>query len=222
MKKTILALSFLGISAAVIAQDSMRVMNTDISGRVAARDMRGETDPPALPVLETYLPPEAVSMVTGKYGKSLYSIKQLKVGNGDSAYQVTLIDNGVMREEWVGGDGMVVTNMYRVDTGVMATERPMNNNRNNNMNNMNRTDSSMIRDTAVSNMNDRPVMVDTTANQDTLSTRDTIRINSSGFINSNFKKAGHQPFINSLVLDISQNRFYTDKLFVRRRINALA
>ncbi len=171
MKKTILALSIMAISTTIIAQDSMRVMNSDISGRVAARDMRGETDPPALPVLETYLPPEAVSMVTGKYGKSLYSIKQLKVGNGDSAFQVTLLDNGMLREEWVGGDGMVVTNMYRMDTGVMAMDRPMNsnNNRNNNMNNMNRNDSSMIRDTAVSNMNDKPIMVDTTMVSDTMS-----------------------------------------------------
>ncbi len=169
MKKTILALAIMTISTTIIAQDSMRVMNSDISGRVAARDMRGETDPPALPVLETYLPPEAISMATGKYGKSLYSIKQLKVGNGDSAFQVVLLENGMIREEWVGGDGMVVTNAYRMDTGVMAMDRPMNNNINNNMNNsnmnnMNRTDSmnNMNRDTAVSNMNEQPVMLDTT------------------------------------------------------------
>ena len=158
MKKTILALSIMVISTTIIAQDSMRVMNSDISGRVAARDMRGETDPPALPVLETYLPPEAVSMVTGKYGKSLYSIKQLKVGNGDSAFQVTLLDNGMLREEWVGGDGMMVTNMYRMDTGTMAMDRPMNNNMNNSNNNVNNPN----RDTAVSNMSEKPVMVDTT------------------------------------------------------------
>jgi len=158
MKKTILALSIMAISTTIIAQDSMRVMNSDISGRVAARDMRGETDPPALPVLETYLPPEAVSMVTGKYGKSLYSIKQLKVGNGDSAFQVTLLDNGMLREEWVGGDGMMVTNMYRMDTGTMAMDRPMNNNMNNSNNNVNNPN----RDTAVSNMSEKPVMVDTT------------------------------------------------------------
>jgi uncharacterized surface protein with fasciclin (FAS1) repeats len=165
MKKTILALFLMAISAVLFAQDSMRVMNSDISGRVAARDMRGETDPPALPVLETYLPPEAISMATGKYGKSLYSIKQLKVGSGDSALQVVLLENGMIREEWVGGDGMVVTNAYRMDTGAMAMDRPMNNNMNNsNMNNMNRKDSmnNMNRDTAVSNMNEQPVMVDTT------------------------------------------------------------
>lgn len=183
MKKIVLPLLIL-TSTTIIAQDSVRI-NNNMDGRIAARDMRGATDPPALPVIETFLPQEATNSASGKYGKSLYSIKQLRVASGDSAFQVTLLDtsSGQTRLEWIGGDGAVVTSIYRVDTGEMVTDNQMNPNNNmsnrdtttrNNVNNLNNTtgDTSMRnmnRDTSMRNMDNM--------NRDTPMRRDTMNMN---------------------------------------------
>jgi hypothetical protein len=163
MKTTILAFLILAANTA-IAQDTTMRMNTNTDGRIAARDMQGAAAPAALPSIETFVPQEAASLATGKYGKALYSIKQLRVASGDSAYQVALMESGQTRLEWIGGDGNIVTNIYRVDTGEMANQMNPNNNMTvsdttmNNMNNMNR-DTSMRnmnnpnRDTSMRNMN---------------------------------------------------------------------
>ncbi len=189
MKKTILASLILAVSVTAFAQDSMR-MNSDLSGRMAARDMRGATDPAALPVIETFVPQEVVSMVTGKYPNGLYSVKQLRIASGDSAYQVVLLDSIETRLEWLGGDGAVVTNIYRVDTGVMATGDPMNNNMNTmdtsmnnrdaNMNNMNRdTMNNMNMDTSMNNMNRDMNTMDTSMNSMNRDTMNNMNMDTS-------------------------------------------
>ncbi len=119
MKTTILAFLILAANTA-IAQDTTMRMNTNTDGRIAARDMQGAAAPAALPSIETFVPQEAASLATGKYGKALYSIKQLRVASGDSAYQVALMESGQTRLEWIGGDGNIVTNIYRVDTVSMG------------------------------------------------------------------------------------------------------
>jgi hypothetical protein len=249
MKKTILALSILAINATVIAQDTMR-MNTNISGRVAARDMRGATDPPALPVLETFVPQEAASLASGKYGKALYSVKQLRVASGDSAYQVTLMDSGQTRLEWIGGDGAMVTNIYRVDTGDMATENQMDSNNNrtirdtamNNMNNLNNTtgDTTMKKDTM--NMNNRDTMnmkkdtmnmnnrdtslrnMDNMNIRDTATKRDTMNRNGTSSVEIN-KMSGQGKLEGDSSIALfkigNQMKFLEHITFIRRRIGCV-
>ncbi|MDQ3683451.1 MAG: hypothetical protein M3352_10330 [Bacteroidota bacterium] len=252
MKKTILALSILAINATVIAQDTMR-MNTNISGRVAARDMRGATDPPALPVIETFVPQEAASLASGKYGKALYSVKQLRVASGDSAYQVTLLDtsSGQTRLEWIGGDGAVVTNIYRVDTGEMANQMNPNmavtdtsmNNMNNmnrdtsmrNMNNMNRDTSmrkdtmNMNRDTSMRNMNnmnrDTSIRNMNNMNNKDTTRRDSVRSNGTSYIDIKFKMSeGGKPGEDlNIVLSklITPMKFVGDITLIHRRLNVI-
>jgi hypothetical protein len=178
MKTTILALLILAANT-VIAQDSTMRMNTNNDGRIAARDMKGAAAPAALPLFETFVPQEAANVATSKYGKALYSIKQLRVASDDSAYQVALMESGQTRLEWIGGDGNIVTNIYRVDTGEMANQMNPNNNMAvtdtsmNNINNMNRDTAmrnmdNMNRDTSMRNMNNM--------NRDTSMRRDTMNM----------------------------------------------
>ncbi|MFN2458856.1 MAG: hypothetical protein ABR502_11705 [Chitinophagaceae bacterium] len=188
MKKSLLSLFLLAICTTVMAQDTtFRVNNTttdrlpagnDMNNRVAARDMRGAPDPPALPVLETYVAQEVVSLVNGKYGKNLYSVKQLRVASGDSAFQVRILENDTTRQEWIGADGAIVTNIYRVDTGTMETSTQMDPN-------MNITsDTTMVRDTAMN-------ITDTTMNDmnmgDTATRRDTMNLNGTSYIKTSNK-----------------------------------
>jgi hypothetical protein len=244
MKKTILASLILAVSVTAFAQDSMR-MNSDLSGRMAARDMRGATDPAALPVIETFVPQEVVSMVTGKYPNGLYSVKQLRIASGDSAYQVVLLDSIETRLEWLGGDGAVVTNIYRVDTGVMATDDPMNmnnnmntmdtsmNNRDANMNNMNRdTMNNMNMDTSMNNMNRDMNTMDTSMNnmnrdtmnnmnnqniRDTATRRDSMNMSRTNPVDINYNRNNGSGRI--LLYAIKQTSYSERKNFVRRRIN---
>ncbi len=234
MKKTILALSILAINATVIAQDTMR-MNTNISGRVAARDMRGATDPAALPVLETFVPQEAASLASGIYGKALYSVKQLRLASGDIAFQVTLMDSGQRSLECIGGDGAMVTNIYRVDTGDMATDNQMNSNNNrtirdtamNNMNNLNNTtgDTTMKKDTM--NMNNRDTSLRNMDNmniRDTATKRDTMNRNGTSSVEIN-KMSGQGKLEGDSSIALfkigNQMKFLEHITFIRRRIGCV-
>jgi hypothetical protein len=220
MKKIILALSVVA-SITAMAQDSVRIMNTDFTNRVAARDMRGQTDPPALPVIETYLPPEALTMATGKYGKGLYSVKQLRIGNGDSAYQVILIEDSVTRLEWIGVDGSVVTDMWRTDTGTMSTGTPMAPTQNMNINNnvvttdttSTTVDTTMTTvDTTMNNMNN-PVIADTTATMDTTTVRD------SSSLGVKYRKGNHNlaGYRNRIWIETTGMKDTDDAYYIRRR-----
>ncbi len=161
-------------------------MNVDLSDRVAARDLR-DLPPPfaALPVLRTFVPPEAISQASGKYGKKLYAVTQLKVGGGQDAYQATLMENGQISYEWIGSDGGIITNIYRVDTGAMSTSNPMN--PDNNMNNTNMNNLNNRRDTTMMNS------ADTSMKRDTNTRNKPDSMLSSGIINKLFQKriTGH-------------------------------
>lgn len=138
------------VSASAFAQDSTqtgRTSNMNTSDRIAARDMTGNITPPALPVMQTFVPPEVMSQAGSKYGKNLYAVTMLKVNGGTDAYQVMILDNQTPRFEWIGADGSTIADIYRVDTGGMATGAPVNstmpmNNNGMNNNNSTRSDSS--------------------------------------------------------------------------------
>jgi hypothetical protein len=235
MKTTILALLILAVHT-VVAQDTTMRINTNNDGRIAARDMQGAAAPAALPSIETFVPQEAASLATGKYGKALYSIKQLRVASGDSAYQVALMESGQTRLEWIGGDGNIVTNIYRVDTGEMANQMNPNNNMtvsdttmNNmnrdtsmrNMNNMNRDTSmrrdsmNMTRDTSMRNM---PVNTG-----DSTTKRDSMKLNGTSYIEVNYKKKEQCKTGDDLYMVLSKvinpMRLVDDINFIRRRIS---
>ena len=95
MKQAILVLSLSSVGLAVMGQDNSTA-NTMNDGRTAARDMKAEASPAALPVMNTYVPPEVMSKATSSYGKNLYSVTQVKSAAGDSAYAyaVTLVNSG--------------------------------------------------------------------------------------------------------------------------------
>jgi hypothetical protein len=201
MKQMILAGFMLCISTIAISQDTISRssnMNVSVENRVAARDLR-DLPPPAaaLPVLQTFVAPDTVTQVTSKYGKGLYAITKLKVGNGQDAYQVALLENAQVRYEWIGADGSVVTDIYRVDTGGTTQGNQMNstNNMNNNMNtNINRTDTSgMNRTDTMMNQN----MGDSARR----TTTDSLRINEPGtslLRQNSFDVAFNIPFENKV------------------------
>ena len=111
MKKTFLALTLMGASAVVVAQENQVQVVDD--GRIAAKDMASMVTTPSLPVLQSYVPEDILSNVKTTYGERLYSIKSVKSGNGDMVYQVTLIDDDQSSVAWVGSAGTEVAYEYR-------------------------------------------------------------------------------------------------------------
>lgn len=111
MKKTFLALTLMGASAVVVAQENTVQVVDD--GRIAAKDMATMVTTPALPVLQSYVPDDILSNVKTTYGERLYSIKSVKSGNGEMVYQVTLIDDDQSSVAWVGSTGSEVAYEYR-------------------------------------------------------------------------------------------------------------
>jgi hypothetical protein len=88
----------------------------------------------ALPKLHSYVPEELVSRVGSMYGPTVYSIGQIRTANGEPAYQVTLVENGQSRMEWLREDGTSIQNVdvYRTEEATMTTETNMNSNMNTN------------------------------------------------------------------------------------------
>lgn len=78
-------------------------------------DTRGNSYKVALPVLNSFVPEEVISKAIAQYGHNIYAVNRVKVTDGKDAYQVTLIENGQMRSEWIGEDGSTVQNVYRVE-----------------------------------------------------------------------------------------------------------
>lgn len=64
--------------------------------------------PASLPKVGGNVPAEVVTTLKNKYGATLYDIKQVKSSSGQIIYVVRLFDNGGMRSEYVGADGVVV------------------------------------------------------------------------------------------------------------------
>src|SRR6478736_5512797 len=114
MKQAIFILSLVGSGLAVSAQDSSQVsgqnntqmnnssqmnttsqmstttsMNSMDAGRSAARDMKADVSPASLPVMQSYVPSDVMSKLTGSYGKALYAVTMVKSATGENAYQAT-------------------------------------------------------------------------------------------------------------------------------------
>lgn len=120
MKKTLMALTMIGASAVVVAQENQTNVVDD--GRIAAKDMHTLATDAALPVLQSYVPENILSNAKNTYGERLYSIKGVKSGNGEDVYQITLVDNQQSSVAWMGATGAEVAYVYRTDeTNTMAT-----------------------------------------------------------------------------------------------------
>lgn len=120
MKKTLMALTMMGASAVVVAQENQTQVVDD--GRIAAKDMHTLATDAALPVLQSYVPENILSNAKNTYGERLYSIKGVKSGNGEDVYQITLVDNQQSSVAWMGATGAEVAYVYRTDeTNTMAT-----------------------------------------------------------------------------------------------------
>lgn len=167
MKKTLLVLSMLGTSAALMAQENTQTRIDD--GRMAAQDMLKAVSTPALPIKQTYVPDEIMDRVTGTYGEKLYSIKQVKSGSGENVYQVTLIDNSESSVAWVGENGSEVAYVYRTDeTEMMANTEKAN------------TTTTDAATTVDLNTTTAPAVDDNTTDNNTLNTTDETPMENSG------------------------------------------
>ena len=71
----------------------------------------------ALPVTNTYVPEGVITAAIDKYGNNLYSITKMKTANANEAYQVSLIENGTLKNVWMneGGTAFVDINMIKAD-----------------------------------------------------------------------------------------------------------
>lgn len=83
---------------------------------------------PASPIMRSYVPEEAVSKALEMYGMNVYAIAASKSADGQMRYNVTIIENGQSRTEWMNEDGSAVTNPYRTEMDDQSTNQQMNNN----------------------------------------------------------------------------------------------
>lgn len=75
----------------------------------------------ASPVLRTYVPEEVVNKALDMYGMNVYAIAMTKNAEGQNMYNVTIIDNGQSRTEWMNEDGSGVMSPYRTETDEAST-----------------------------------------------------------------------------------------------------
>jgi hypothetical protein len=77
----------------------------------------------ALPVTQSFVPEEIITKALGMYGSNIYSINRVRAANGIDAYQVTVLENGMSRTEYIGEDGATVAaiDIFRNDGAEMNT-----------------------------------------------------------------------------------------------------
>lgn len=69
----------------------------------------------SLPVLKTHVPDDVISKATQMYGPDIYSIAAAKGNEGETVYNITVIDGGNgSRTEWMSMDGSGIKNPYRM------------------------------------------------------------------------------------------------------------
>ena len=124
MKKTLCMLTLMGAGIAALAQDNQKQMQDD--GRMAAQDMLNMKYENNAPLLQTYVPDEVVSNAKNTYGERLYAIKQVKSGDGEDVYHVTLLDNGQSSVAWIGATGSEGAYVYRSDDNSTMANRQTN------------------------------------------------------------------------------------------------
>lgn len=69
----------------------------------------------ASPVLRTYVPEDVVNKALDMYGVNVYAIAMTKNAEGQNMYNVTLIDGGQSRTEWMNEDGSSIMSPYRTE-----------------------------------------------------------------------------------------------------------
>lgn len=92
MKNTVLFLLFLFLTARMFAQNN-KTADTTAKG---------------LPVLKSYVAPDAVERAKKKYGRVLYSIEKSTAANCSQSYLIGLIRNGRLTVEWMCDDPKLV------------------------------------------------------------------------------------------------------------------
>ncbi len=65
------------------------------------------------PILRTYVPEEIISKAINMYGVNVYAIARSKGTEGADVYNVTVIENGVSKTEWMKEDGTTAASPYR-------------------------------------------------------------------------------------------------------------
>ena len=65
------------------------------------------------PVRKSFVPDEIMNQAIQKYGASLYAVGSSKGTDGQEMYNVTLIENGQSRTEWMNTDGSTADNHFR-------------------------------------------------------------------------------------------------------------
>lgn len=140
MKKTFFVLSVLGTGVVSFAQDNQQ-LNNDM-GRIAARDMTGNTTPAALPVMQNFVPDAVMAKAKSVYGAKIYAVTQINSAAGET-YQVTVIENGEAKSEWMNAEGtaVAVANIYRTEPieGTATTTEANTSNGTNTNNSTNKT-----------------------------------------------------------------------------------
>jgi hypothetical protein len=84
----------------------------------------------ALPVVQSFVPEEIITKALGMYGSNIYSINRVRSASGTDAYQVTVIEGGVSRTEFIGEDGSTVAaiDVFRNDANGINTMNSSSNN----------------------------------------------------------------------------------------------
>jgi hypothetical protein len=76
----------------------------------------------ASPVLRTYVSEEVVNKALDMYGANVYAIAMTKGAEGQNMYNVTIIENGQSKTEWMNEDGSAVMSPYRTETDEASTD----------------------------------------------------------------------------------------------------
>lgn len=79
----------------------------------------GNTFMVALPVKQTFVDDQVTHDAINLFGPSVYDITMMKGSMGQDVYQVRLLDNGVLRTEYMNPDGTKTIDVYRVETSPM-------------------------------------------------------------------------------------------------------
>jgi hypothetical protein len=69
-----------------------------------------------LPVLNTYVPDGVITAAINSYGNNLYSITKMKTSNADEVYQVSLMENGTLKNVWMNSEGTAFMDINQIKT----------------------------------------------------------------------------------------------------------
>jgi hypothetical protein len=70
----------------------------------------------ALPVIQSWVPEDVITTALSHFGNNIYAINKVRGANGQEVYQVTLLENGAARTEFLNADGSSVAavDVYRL------------------------------------------------------------------------------------------------------------